>query len=125
MRESLTKNFYRDEFACKGKNCCGHSAPIDLTHVNILETFRCLLDIPLHVNSGFRCLIYNRSIGSNDNSQHPKGVAADIKIPENINIELMLTIAIELFGGVGIYDTFFHLDNGPRRKHWDERSRSS
>lgn len=119
MRELLTKHFYRDEFECQGENCCGHSAPINLFFVEQLRIFRRLLgNVPLIMNSGFRCHTYNDTM-STRKSQHPKGVAADIKISKDI-----FTMAIEskLFGGIGIYDTFIHLDVGPKRNPWDERS---
>lgn len=35
---------------------------------------------PIQVTSGFRCLVLNRRIGSNDTSHHTMGRAADIKV---------------------------------------------
>lgn len=34
-------------------------------------------DCPLILSSGYRCLELNRRVGSNDNSDHPKALAAD------------------------------------------------
>ncbi len=124
MRELLTKNFYRDEFECKGKNCCGHSAPINLFFVERLQIFRQLLgNVPLIINSGFRCNIHNATV-SIPTSEHTKGIAADIERPKSINAETIFVVAKEskLFGGIGIYNTFIHLDNGPKGREWDERS---
>lgn len=120
MRESITKNFYRDEFACNGFLCCGNSAPINWLFVEKLQIYRDQLGLGLIVNSGFRCLTYNRSIGSKDTSQHPIGVAADIKIPKGLDIIDMLIAAeqLDIFGGVGGYETFIHLDDGPRGRRW-------
>ena len=104
MRELLTNHFYRDEFGCKGKKCCGHSAPIDLFFVELLEFFRVLLgNKQLIVNSGFRCQTYNDTIPtSSPTSQHIKGTAADIRIPNGMDSETVFTIAKEskMFGGI-------------------------
>lgn len=43
---------------------------------------RYILKKPIIVNSGYRCLMVNRLVGSRDNSQHIKGQAADIICPE-------------------------------------------
>ena len=54
----------------------------NLTRVaEILEEVRELLgDKPIGVSSGYRCIKLNRAIGSNDNSAHVTGCAADVKI---------------------------------------------
>jgi hypothetical protein len=44
---------------------------------SVLEPIRDLVDVPLIISSGFRCLQLNRAIRSNDDSQHIKGEAAD------------------------------------------------
>lgn len=125
MNELLTKNFLRKEFMCHGIDCCGHSAPIDIILVEKLQILRRLLG-PLIVTSGFRCIIYNNIIGGKEDSEHTKGRAADIEIPKNINEETMFQAvkSLNIFGGIGRYDTFIHLDVGKKRD-WDERTRSS
>ena len=45
---------------------------------NILEPIRQHYNLPIFINSGFRCLELNRKIGSTDKSQHMKGQAADL-----------------------------------------------
>ena len=110
----LSEHFSRHEFACKGQACCGGAAPIDSRLIAALEAFRTQLGHPVHITSGFRCHTHNRSIGSHDFSQHPKGYAADIaKIP-GISIHEMAAIAegIDDFkcGGIGQYPTFLHVD---------------
>ena len=80
-------------------------------------------NVLLIINSGFRCNTFNLTV-STLTSQHPKGVAADIKVPKNMTVEAMFVVAkeSEMFGGIGIYNTFIHLDNGPKRNYWNERS---
>lgn len=54
----------------------------NLTRVaGVLEQVRALFNLPIVVNSGYRCKILNDYIGSKDTSQHRIGCAADITIP--------------------------------------------
>ena len=86
----LSKNFSRKEFACP---CgCGFD-DIDLGLVNnILQPIRDKFG-PVHITSGCRCLLYNRTLKdkrgrrlSKDTSQHVLGKAADIKVHKEIRI---------------------------------------
>lgn len=47
-----------------------------------MEEIRQFLDNPIKINSGYRCLKLNRSVGSQDNSQHIKGQAVDFVCPK-------------------------------------------
>ncbi len=38
--------------------------------------------LPIHINSGYRCLILNRAVGGSPTSNHISGCAADIRIPD-------------------------------------------
>jgi hypothetical protein len=97
------------------------------------------LGSPVSVNSGYRCKAYNKSIGGALFSQHCKGTALDL----NVNFSGAWALAIwniatriPGIGGVGIYDTFCHIDTRPRllarvlaklggnkQTHWDERTK--
>lgn len=46
----------------------------------ILEPVRAALGRPIIVTSGYRSIMVNRAVGSNDRSQHTKGQAADFKV---------------------------------------------
>jgi len=77
----LTKNFDKSEFNCN----CGCDMPDDvLENIKLLakelQVVRDYIDESITINSGYRCLEYNRSdaVGSNDASQHPKGKAGDV-----------------------------------------------
>lgn len=122
MNELLTKNFFRREYACQGTHCCGHSAPISIILVKKIQKLRQLLDVPLIIVSGFRCIIHNTEIGGVEDSEHTKGNAADILITTDDMYQVAKTLNI--FGGIGRYDTFIHLDIGKKRD-WDERTGSS
>lgn len=53
----------------------------------MLERIRAFLcrqagrEVPLLMSSGFRCLALNRALGSKDDSDHPKALAADWSAP--------------------------------------------
>ncbi len=122
--EQLTDNFNRAEFKCHGQNCCDGSAPIDILLVDALQRLRDTVGVPLKINSGYRCLVWNRAVGSKDSSQHPRGIAADVAIPHGYTVDQFADIAetIPEFadGGVGRYygKNFLHLDcrlDGPAR----------
>lgn len=55
----------------------------NLTRIALkLEEIRNILNSPMIVSSGYRCLELNRSIGSKDTSAHVKGLAADFIAPK-------------------------------------------
>ena len=110
MHDNLSKHFRRSEFACKGKGCCGHSAPISNDLIVALEAYRRAMGAkPLTINSGFRCNTHNRSIGSKDTSQHPRGMACDISGKDK-DIEQMANTAANFFNKVIVYVWGIHVD---------------
>jgi len=137
----ITPNFDRDEFRCRGKNCCGHSAPIALQLVEALQQLRDLLShqkgspVPIFITSGFRCITHDlneaRDRGATPeqlsvrSSQHCLGLAADIIAPA-VGPDILAQTAkcIHAFqdGGIGRYTgsrhAMVHLDirpDGPAR----------
>lgn len=46
----------------------------------VLEPLRLTLNVPIQVNSGYRCFRVNQSIGGSATSQHMDGQAADIVV---------------------------------------------
>lgn len=117
----LTKNFNREEFACKGEKCCGHSAPVHLGLAHGLQILRDLLDRPIIITSGFRCRFHNKKIGGSLHSYHCIAMAADIIVPGFTPDEIANwaeKIGVFRNGGIGIYSDWVHLDvrsNGPAR----------
>jgi zinc D-Ala-D-Ala carboxypeptidase len=55
---------------------------------HVLQKVRDHFDMPVKINSGLRTLLVNRAVGSKDNSDHVKGMAADIEIPGVANADL-------------------------------------
>lgn len=110
----LSKNFNRSEFACKGTNCCGHSAAVHPDLVDALQTLRDRIGKPLSITSGFRCNRHNKAVGGAEQSYHTLGMAADVSCPAGVSPEELAVIAeeIPLFreGGIGVYASWVHLD---------------
>ena len=126
---NLTKNFSWSEFACKGNDCCEHSSPISLEHVEKLQALRDYLEAPLIITSGFRCNKHNTNVGGAPGSQHTFGLATDLTCPTLTAIELCQTILdffvvypMYSFDGIGLYPDkgFVHLDSRDGKAHWSE-----
>ena len=114
----LTKNFSRHEFACHCGCCCADVVPELVEH---LQSLRDLIGQPVIVVSGCRCPTHNAAVDGARNSQHMAGRAADVRVKGMSPAELKRlaeTILNFRYGGIGLYDTFVHLDvrpNGPAR----------
>ncbi len=124
----ISQHFSRSEFAChcdanNGKGC-GFDA-VDIELLDILEKVREKFEKPVHLNCACRCLEKNRSIGSKDTSQHVKGKAADIRIDGIAPEEIVFWLDNDILkgrGGLGIYDTFSHIDDRKDKARWDKRT---
>lgn len=123
-----SENFSRRELDCH----CGCDAPMsverNLTALAIeLERLRKQLGgTPLHVNSGYRCPAYNKRIGGATYSQHMEGKAADLSgrkvMPLTIRDAANVVPSFR-GGGIGLYDTFCHVDiRSTGTARWDLRA---
>lgn len=72
----LSKNFSRHEFLCP---CCKEGDPHPLL-IQTLQKLRDLAQVPVKVNSGYRCPKHNKEVGGAKNSQHMENLAADIDV---------------------------------------------
>ena len=125
MSEQLSKNFFRHEFECP---CGCGSDDVDMRLVEALQQLRDRLGAPVNVNSGVRCAKRNAQLkDSSKQSQHLLGKAADIRVtgykPEQVASEAE-EIAEFANGGVGLYDTFVHVDVRNGRARWDYRKKA-
>lgn len=76
----LSKNFKSTEFDCNGKDCCTET-PIDPKLVEVLQNVRDHFGVSVNLNCGYRCPEHNAKVsGASSNSQHMKGLAADIVV---------------------------------------------
>ena len=122
----LTCNFDLEEFECK----CGCTMP-DFVKKNVeklADNLQILRDVVgrLDLTNGYRCKEHNADVGGATNSQHLKGKAADIKSKQfspseiaTITDDLMKNESFEL-GGIGIYNTFTHVDIRGTRARWSK-----
>ena len=88
---NITKNFKLEEFAKsetaqrKGIN---NSIPAELIPnikalcENVLQPLRDAVGVPVKISSGYRCPALNKAVKGSATSQHMKGEAADIVIPD-------------------------------------------
>lgn len=105
----MSKYFSDRELTC---NCgkCGMKIT-DKEFLDMLDKAREIAGIPFIITSPYRCLEYNRSIGSKDTSTHVKGLAVDIKATDSRTRFLIIKALIEVgFTRIGQAETFIHVD---------------
>ena len=133
-----TKNFKVSEFTCK---CgCGFNI-IDQRVINMAQTIRDALGVPVHVNSGCRCEKHNANVGGvrkkydkagnliAKGSNHIYGLAADLSC--SLGAVKMFETVKRLHSEGKLpdldycirYKTFIHIDCGGKRKSlWEIRA---
>jgi len=125
----LTNNFSLSEFECK----CGCKMPafVEENIKELAENLQVLRNVVgrLDPTNGYRCKEHNADVGGSINSQHLKGKAADIKSKAFSSSEIA-TITDDLMknesftlGGVGIYNTFTHVDIRGTRARWGKTNK--
>lgn len=118
---SLTDHFSLEEVACK---CgCGF-ADFDIRQLGALEFLRGIIGTPIAVSSFCRCPAHNKAVGGRPHSQHLLGRATDISVAGMATGELArLCEEVPCWrrGGIGIYNTFVHVDCRGYTARWDER----
>ena len=101
-------------FACK---CCGVDK-MDAEFVAKLKKFEAAWNKKLVVNSAYRCAKHNKAVGGKPNSKHLVGCAVDITVLPSDRFEF-LNMAVDYgFKGIGIGQTFIHLDNRNKPALW-------
>ena len=101
------------EFQCKCKNDVCKSVLVDRNLVDAYDKFRCLVNTPLIISSGHRCLLHNKDVGGADLSRHLSGEAIDISLQtlrEFDKKELKRLLKLAGFTWVKFYMFFIHAD---------------
>lgn len=91
----------------------------------LLNRIRTKWGRPIIVNSAYRSPAHNAAVSGVENSYHVKGLAADIR-PESLDdLSELQDLCLELNGdgGVGLYNTFVHVDARGTRARWDNRGK--
>lgn len=112
--EKLTQNFSREEFTCR---CgCGLMA-INPAIVQRLQVIRDIVDLPIHILSGYRCNKHNLEVGGAKESQHMMGNAIDFRI-EDYSMQHLAIMLDKWSGGFHFYQSnnFIHIDIGLKRR---------
>lgn len=108
----LSENFEKSEFVCP---CCG-DAGIQNIFIQKLQRARDNVDTGFAINSGYRCLSHNESVGGVDGSAHTLGLAADIHCNQSQFRYLLVGSLLRAgFSRIGIYKYFVHVDCDPSK----------
>ena len=116
--KKLSGNFKVSEFACRDGSDAVLVAP---RLVMVLQTIRDHFGTAVTINSGYRTPQYNVTVGGVAQSQHCYGTAADIKVSGQ-KPETVAAYARKImpdWGGVGIYNTFTHIDVREAKADWN------
>lgn len=118
----ISPHFHREEFACK---CgCGMDT-VDAELLEMLEDVRFHFNSPVTINSANRCIDHNKKCGGSTNSQHLRSRAADINVA-NVHSEDVYNYLDLRYSqcGLGLYDSFVHVDSRGNKARWDNRSKT-
>ena len=121
----LTANFNLSEFECN----CGCKMPDHvLKNVKLLagslQILRIFLNKPIKLTNGYRCESKNNAVNGVKNSQHLKGLAADLQVkgtsPDELAdiIDQLMDKGLFKMGGLGRYKTFTHVDIRGKKARW-------
>lgn len=113
----IAPHFKVKEFACKDGS---YPVFVNTDLIWLLEGIRMRYDSPVIINSGYRTVSYNKSIGGANNSMHTYGLAADIVV-KGIKAHDVYYYLNEKFPnslGLGKYESFTHVDIRNGRARW-------
>jgi uncharacterized protein YcbK (DUF882 family) len=121
----LTNNFTLQEFNSKcGRDIPNNVLPNIIQLAKNLQVLRDAVGKSITITSGYRSPQHNKKIGGAKDSQHVKGMAADIKVAGMTPKEVALVIEglIESGkmkqGGIGIYASWVHYDIRGTKARW-------
>lgn len=119
--------FETSEFASKDGQPSTWPTVVNPQLIELCNAVREEFGRPLKVNSGYRSPEHNEKVGGAKNSMHVLGQAADIaplkKDMKHIADLWRIAKKLNPSGGVGLYDTFVHLDVRGYAARWDNRTK--
>jgi len=100
-------NFKPDEFRC---SCCNR-LEIASELVDMLQTAREALGVPLTLTSAYRCPDHNSKVSSTGISgPHTTGYSVDIHVSNSQHRKQLISYFADKVSGLGIAKTFIHID---------------
>jgi uncharacterized protein YcbK (DUF882 family) len=121
----LTNNFTLQEFNSKcGRDIPNNVLPNIIQLAKNLQVLRDAVGKSITITSGYRSPQHNKKIGGAKDSQHVKGMAADIKVagmtPKEVAliIEGLIESGKMKQGGIGIYPSWVHYDIRGTKARW-------
>lgn len=101
------------EFECK----CSHEfCTVTIVHRDLIKAwgkFRRILQVPIYINSGYRCPQHNADIGGSRLSRHMAGMAVDISrksLDHLSDSDIEFAAKSSGFTYIKFYKTWVHLD---------------
>ncbi len=119
----VSEHFKLREFKCNDNS---RVVILNSELVAVLEMARKHFGKAIKINSGYRTVAYNSTLkNSSPKSQHTHGNAADIVVDgvKPIDVYNYFNTAYPNTYGVGIYNTFVHIDVRPTKSRWDYRTK--
>lgn len=129
-RIALSRNLYRDEFACKC-GCGFDTADFELVKrlQKLVNTVGRELEEPhsIILTSGCRCVAHNALVGGASDSQHLYGRAADFYlvgresktvVPSEVSFRFLDKLYPDRYG-MGLYSTWVHFDTRTKKARWE------
>ena len=110
--------FERSDFTCK---CgCGKDQ-VDAELLYVLVDLRNALG-PVAITSANRCTAHNARVGGGKRSQHLYSKAADIKVTgvKPSEVHTYLTTRYPDKYGIGLYNSFIHIDVRASKARWSK-----
>lgn len=117
----LSANFNVSEFACHDGS---DTVLISDELVALLQKIRDHFGKAITINSGYRTAAWNAKNGGAPKSQHLLGKAADITISgvTPLAVAQYAEFLQPMAGGIGLYQSFTHVDVRDVRTRWDSRT---
>lgn len=120
--------YLSNHFQLKEFRCHDGSKPVFVSAelIQVLEDVRMHFDAATTINSGYRTQHYNSTIDSaSSNSKHMYGLAADIVVKGHTPLEVYNYLSAKYSNslGLGLYDTFVHVDVRTKKSRWDYRTK--
>ena len=91
--------------------------------LDALEALRTRVGVPIVVDDAYRCAVHNAAVGGVPDSEHTRGIAADIKVPGMTPQQMYAAaFAIPAFrnGGIGValHQGYIHVDVRVTMARW-------